>query len=79
MVKKVGTPSEMAFNAELGKRVRLLRKSKGMTQAHLARAVGVSYAAMCQYETCVVAMSSFRLMTVAKALGTTPDALLLGM
>jgi transcriptional regulator with XRE-family HTH domain len=61
----------------IGKKIRELRDSKGLSQVDLASAIGVSKGAISQWETGLVKnITGKTLLKLAKALGTTPDVLL---
>lgn len=64
-----------AFVKGLGAHVTGLRKSCGMTQAQLARAIGVSQQAVFAYETGDRRISVFILMRLARVFGLTLDEL----
>lgn len=64
------------YFAVIGKRVTQLRKSRGMTQAELARALGVSQQAVFAYEIGERQISAIILERVAKLFRLTMDQLL---
>lgn len=65
-----------AYFAVLGKRVTQLRKSRGMTQAELARALGVSQQAVFAYEIGDRRISALILERIAKLFKLSMDQLL---
>ena len=65
-----------AYFTALGKRVTQLRKSRGMTQAELARALGVSQQAVFAYEIGDRRISAIVLERVARLFRLTMDQLL---
>ena len=63
---------------EVGKRVRQLRKRRGMTMAALAEAADISVQYVSEIEHGKKSMTMGRLLRVARALGVSTDRLLLG-
>ena len=63
---------------QLGERIKLLRKEKGMSQSALADQVGLSYAQIGRYETKGAQPSADALKNIADALGVSPDFLIYG-
>ena len=63
---------------QLGERIKLLRKEKGMSQSSLAEQVGLSYAQIGRYETKGAQPSAEALKKIANTLGVSPDFLLYG-
>jgi transcriptional regulator with XRE-family HTH domain len=66
----------MASDSALGKKVRELRRSRGMTQKELAAAVGVTGAQLHRYETGATRVAASRMIAIAEALGVRPDVLI---
>lgn len=62
----------------LGKRIKQLRKEKGLSQADLGKKVGLSYAQIGRYETKGMQPSAEVLKKIANVLGASPDYLLNG-
>ena len=63
----------------LGERISALRRARGLSQAELARRLGVSASAMGMYEQGRREPSAQTLVTIAQALGVTTDYLLTGI
>jgi len=64
---------------DLGERIRLLREATGITQTDLAQLVGISRAAVSQWESGhAKSLKGENLYKAAKALGVEPGALLIG-
>jgi transcriptional regulator with XRE-family HTH domain len=63
---------------DLGKRVVVLRKKKGLSQSDLAKQVGISYAQVGRYETKGAQPPAEVLKKIADALDTTVDYLISG-
>lgn len=61
-----------------GERVKKLRKEHGLTQAELAKRVGVKAPSVTQWETGKTSLSGESLLKVAKILGVSPDYILHG-
>ena len=67
----------MNKNVDFGERLRSLRKTRGWTQADLARASGLTRSHISRLEAGAIQLPSReRLHRLAQALGTTPDDLL---
>lgn len=66
----------MPSDSALGRKVRELRRSRGMTQKELASAVGVTGAQLHRYETGATRVAASRMIAIAEALGVRPDVLL---
>lgn len=64
-----------AFFAKLGAHIALLRKARGMTQAELARALGVSQQAVFAYELGERRVSVLILLKLAKIFGISLESL----
>jgi Predicted transcriptional regulators len=63
---------------QLGDRIKLLRKQKGLSQTDLAKQVGISYAQVGRYETKGAQPSAEVLKKIADALDVSPDFLING-
>ncbi|GAA3704127.1 S24 family peptidase [Oceanisphaera sediminis] len=61
-----------------GERVKKLRKEAGLTQAELAKRIGVKAPAVTQWETGKTSLSGENLLKVAKVLNVSPDYILHG-
>ena len=70
---------ERATDSAIGQRIRLLREHRHMTQAQLARAIGVSYQQVYKYERGIDRLSIGRLVMIAEALSISPLDLLDGL
>lgn len=68
MVKKI-----TAVDRHVGHRVRLQRKCRGLTQAQLGAAVGVSFQQIAVYEKGINRIGASRLEQIAKTLGVAPS------
>ncbi len=66
----------MPSDSALGRKVRELRRSRGLTQKELASAVGVTGAQLHRYETGATRVAASRMIAIAEALGVRPDVLL---
>lgn len=64
--------------SNIGDRIKLRRKELKLTQAQLAKKVGVSHASISQWESETTAPDGANLLSVAKALGCTAEYLLKG-
>lgn len=73
-----GAP-ERAADVAIGQRIRLLREHRRLTQAQLARAIGVSYQQVYKYERGIDRLSVGRLVLIATALSVSPHDLLDGL
>jgi transcriptional regulator with XRE-family HTH domain len=71
------TPAESKALRAIGERIGELRRAKGMTQAELAEAVGVSLPRIRKIETQIFNLTSLVLLRVAKALDVEPGELLI--
>lgn len=65
-----------ATDAEIGQRVRLLRRMSNWTQSRLAQRIGVTNAQMHRYETGATRITTTRLIAIAEALSVQIDELL---
>jgi transcriptional regulator with XRE-family HTH domain len=74
-----GTGSERTADVAVGQRIRVLREHRRMTQAQLARLIGVSYQQVYKYERGMDRLSIGRLMMVAAALSVAPLDLIDGL
>lgn len=61
-----------------GERLRSLREKRGLTQQSLAKAIGTEWTQISRYEREVNFPTADRVVTLAQALRTTPNKLLLG-
>jgi len=68
--------NEVRFFTQLGKRLAALRKSRGLSQQQLAKAVGLSQQIIASYETGERHIPVWRLLTLSEALGAVPEELL---
>lgn len=75
----MGTASVVQLYPEtVGDRIRIAREAKGWKQADLARALGLSRAAVGQWEIDKTAPSISKMVEVAKALGALPEYIAFG-
>ncbi len=72
------TTSDPAVEQGAGERIRAARQAAGLTQADLARAVGVSRSAVAQWETDRSGQVGGNLARIARVLGTAVEYLLTG-
>lgn len=63
-------------DAGVGVRIKQLRRAAGRTQKQIASAIGVTGAQFHRYETGATRVAASRLMAIAAALGTRPEALI---
>lgn len=75
--EKCGAPLAEGSSETLGERLELARKGAGLTQAKLAKAVGIEQATVSQIETGIVNRSSY-LPEMARACGVSTDWLAFG-
>ncbi len=68
-------PKLSAVDARIGKRWRVLRRSRGMSQADLGSALGVSYQQIQKYETGRSSMRVATLLQCAQLFGVPPASL----
>jgi transcriptional regulator with XRE-family HTH domain len=66
----------MPSDSALGRKVRELRRSRGMTQKELAAIVGVTGAQLHRYETGATRVAASRMIAIAEALGVRADVLI---
>ena len=64
---------------EIGKRVKRIRKQRGMTQAKLCELCGISDKYVSNIERSISIPSTETLLRICEALEVTPDAILLGV
>jgi transcriptional regulator with XRE-family HTH domain len=64
------------INYVLGKRIRTVRKSLGLSQTHIAKSLGVSFQQVGKYESGQNTMSVQTFMTICRALRLKPSSLL---
>ena len=62
-----------AIDTHVGRRLRMLRASRGLTQENLAERIGISYQQLHKYETGANSVSASRLYELSKLLGVSPD------
>lgn len=67
------------FNAEIGDRIRLVRKRNQMSLSYLGESIGVTYQQMQKYEAGTNRISASSLIYIAGALNTDPASLLAGL
>jgi transcriptional regulator with XRE-family HTH domain len=65
-----------ALDKEIGGRLRLARRARGMTQSDLARSLGVTFQQVQKYERGTNRVSSSALLLMSKALEVSPGELL---
>jgi len=63
-------------DAGVGMRIKQLRRAAGRTQKQIASAIGVTGAQFHRYETGATRVAASRLLAIAAALGTRPEALI---
>lgn len=63
-------------DANVGVRIKQLRRAAGRTQKQIASAIGVTGAQFHRYETGATRVAASRLLAIAAALGTRPEALI---
>lgn len=63
-------------DASVGVRIKQLRRAAGRTQKQIASAIGVTGAQFHRYETGATRVAASRLLAIAAALGTRPEALI---
>ncbi len=68
--------SATASDAALGRKIRGLRRARGITLAQLAATVGVTGTQMHRYEVGTTRIAASRLVTIANALGVRADRLI---
>jgi transcriptional regulator with XRE-family HTH domain len=68
--------SAVKADTEIGQRVALFRRERGLSQAALAKAIGISYQQLAKYESGRNRISSSALQAIARALGASPSQLL---
>lgn len=76
MIPMGGKPIRSRININLGKRVKSARKSLGLSQTHLAKALGVSFQQVGKYESGQNTMSVPTFLTICQALRLKPSLLL---
>lgn len=70
------TDRDLAFDRQVGCRIRAARIAAGMTQPDLARQAGVTFQQVQKYENGANRVAASRLGAIAHALGVPPSALL---
>ncbi|WP_165585639.1 helix-turn-helix domain-containing protein [Roseococcus sp. SYP-B2431] len=68
--------SPTSADARVGVRIKELRRAAGRTQKQIAAQIGVTGAQFHRYETGATRVAASRLMAIAAALGTRPEALM---
>ena len=71
-----GRRSDSEINDRLGKRIRSARKTLGLSQTHIADALGVSFQQVGKYESGQNTMSVPTFLTICRALHLKPSVLL---
>lgn len=61
----------------IGARIRKAREERGMTKAELARAIPTTFFTLSRYEKGEIACTTLVLLDICRALGKTPDEILL--
>jgi len=67
---------ESPDSQELGKRIAAIRKRRGITQAQLARLIGIGQTLISSYEVGRITLSAEMLFRLAKALNVSPNEIL---
>lgn len=65
-----------AFDVKMGERIRMLRKSKNLSQQELGDGLGISFQQVQKYEAGSNRISCERLVDIAEELATTPHKIL---
>lgn len=73
------TEPTRAIDKHVGRQLRVLRASRGLTQETLAESLGVSYQQLHKYETGMNSVSASRLYEIARLLSISPDAFFDGL
>lgn len=68
-----------AIDTHVGRQLRVLRASRGLTQENLAERIGISYQQLHKYETGANSISASRLYELAKLLSVSPDTFFDGL
>ncbi len=68
-----------AIDTHVGRQLRVLRASRGLTQENLAERIGISYQQLHKYETGANSISASRLYELAKLLAVSPDTFFDGL
>ncbi|MDM9627650.1 helix-turn-helix transcriptional regulator [Rhizobium sp. S152] len=71
-----GKHEDFDINGLLGRRIRSARKSLGLSQTHIAKALGVSFQQVGKYESGQNTMSVSTFLTICRALHLKPSILL---
>lgn len=71
-------PKELMLRGIIAQNLKNLRERHGLTQEELAKCSGINRVTITKYETCKMSMRLESLLTIAKALDETPDAILKG-
>ncbi|MDM9645595.1 helix-turn-helix transcriptional regulator [Rhizobium sp. S163] len=67
---------EIEVNNKLGRRIRMARKTLGLSQTHLGNALGVSFQQIGKYESGKNSMSVSTFLTICRTLRLKPSSLL---
>jgi transcriptional regulator with XRE-family HTH domain len=76
MEATVGKRQQIEINERLGKRIRSIRKYRGLSQTYLADALGVSFQQVGKYESGENTMAVPAFLVICKALDIKPSFLL---
>lgn len=68
-----------AIDTHVGRQLRVLRASRGLTQENLSEKLGISYQQLHKYETGANSISASRLYELARLLGVSPDTFFEGI
>lgn len=68
-----------AIDSHVGRQLRVLRASRGMTQENLSEKLGISYQQLHKYETGANSISASRLYELSRLLGVSPDQFFEGL
>lgn len=61
------------IDQRIGEKIKLLRKSQGLSQIQLAEKIGLSFQQVQKYEKGISSISAYRLIHIAEALGVHPN------
>lgn len=73
------TKPTQIIDMHVGKKLRLLRASRGLTQENLSNRLGISYQQLHKYETGANSISASRLYELSKFLSVSPDVFFEGL
>lgn len=71
-LKATRTEVDVAFDAEVGRRIRLARLAAGLSQGELAAGVGVTFQQLQKYEKGLNRVAASRLVAISRVLGLRP-------